>query len=70
MKLHKSLVCLLLSAISISPAFSGNIKPEKLKVISYNIRMGEADDGTNSWKYRYPASAMMIEDQKPEDIKK
>ncbi len=66
MKLHKSLICLLLSAISISPAFSGNIKPEKLKVISYNIRMGEADDGTNSWKYRYPASAMMIEDQKPD----
>ncbi|MCI1639869.1 MAG: endonuclease/exonuclease/phosphatase family protein [Bacteroidales bacterium] len=41
-------------------------KPETLTVISYNIRMGKADDGTNSWKYRYPASAMMITDQAPD----
>ena len=41
-------------------------KPADIKVISYNIRVGKADDGTNSWKYRYPASAMMIMDQKPD----
>ena len=41
-------------------------KTAGLKVISYNIRMGEANDGTNSWQYRYPASAMMIMDQKPD----
>ena len=40
--------------------------PAQLSVISYNIRMGEADDGTNSWTYRYPASAMMIMDQMPD----
>lgn len=40
--------------------------PVQISVISYNIRMGEADDGTNSWQYRYPASAMMIADQKPD----
>ena len=40
--------------------------PNELKVISYNIRNGEAKDGTNSWEYRYPASAMMIMDQKPD----
>ena len=41
-------------------------KTADINVISYNIRMGSADDGTNSWKYRYPASAMMIMDQKPD----
>lgn len=38
----------------------------ELKVISFNIRYGEADDGPNSWQYRYPATAMMINDQKPD----
>lgn len=37
-----------------------------LKVMSYNIRMGTVKDGTNSWEYRYPATAMMIQDQKPD----
>lgn len=37
-----------------------------LSVMSYNIRNGEAEDGLNSWKYRYVASAMMIDDQKPD----
>ena len=40
--------------------------PARISVISYNIRNGEAKDGTNSWEYRYPASAMMINDQKPD----
>ncbi len=37
-----------------------------LKVMSYNIRLGTAKDGTNSWEYRYPATALMLEDQKPD----
>ena len=37
-----------------------------LKVMSYNIRMGVAKDGTNSWEYRYPATAMMLKDQMPD----
>lgn len=41
-------------------------KPADINVISYNIRVGKANDGTNSWQYRYPASAMMIMDQKPD----
>lgn len=40
--------------------------PSSLKVISYNIRLGTANDGTNSWNLRYPASALMINDQKPD----
>lgn len=38
----------------------------ELKVMSYNIRMGSANDGTNSWAYRCPATIEMIEDQKPD----
>lgn len=37
-----------------------------LKVMSYNIRLGTAKDGTNSWEYRYPATALMLQDQKPD----
>jgi endonuclease/exonuclease/phosphatase family metal-dependent hydrolase len=28
--------------------------------------MGSAKDGTNSWEFRYPATALMLEDQKPD----
>ena len=40
-------------------------KPADINVISYNIRVGKANDGTNSWQYRYPASVMIM-DQKPD----
>lgn len=39
---------------------------QTLTVISYNIRLGEAKDGTNSWAFRYPASQMMVMDQLPD----
>ena len=51
------------------PALVCTAKPEGLSgitVMSYNIRSGEASDGTNSWQFRFPATAMMIEDQKPD----
>lgn len=41
-----------------------SMNAQDLKVISYNIRNSEAKDGTNSWVYRYAASAEMIQDQK------
>lgn len=37
-----------------------------LTVMSYNIRQASAQDGTNSWQYRYAASAMMIDELKPD----
>ena len=37
-----------------------------LKVMSYNIRLGSAQDGTNSWALRYAATGKMLEDQKPD----
>ena len=41
-------------------------EPKELKVMSYNIRLGVADDGTNSWQYRCPATIEMLKDQKPD----
>ena len=55
-------------AMSISQSVSakdGNESPE-LKVMSYNIRMGSANDGTNSWQFRFPATLEMLTDQKPD----
>lgn len=37
-----------------------------LRVVSFNIRNGEANDGTNSWIYRYPASVLMVREVKPD----
>lgn len=53
-------IFLTISAVACSP------KEEKIKVISYNIRLGVADDGENSWQYRCPATKAMIEDQQPD----
>ena len=36
---------------------------QDLKVMSYNISNSEADNGTNSWVYRYVATGDMIKDQ-------
>ena len=39
---------------------------DALKVMSYNIRLGSAQDGTNSWGLRYTATEEMLKDQKPD----
>ena len=39
--------------------------PAPLKVMSYNIRYGTADDGVYSWPCRQDAAVAMIEDQHP-----
>ena len=56
-----SLTVLLASSVSCS----GN-EDSTLKVISYNIRYGAADDGDNSWEFRRPASIAMLQEQDPE----
>lgn len=43
-----------------------NTLSDGLKVMSYNIRLGSADDKTNSWALRYTATGKMLEDQKPD----
>ena len=58
---------LFLAALMLLPAgLTAKKHSDQIVVISYNIRVGTASDGTNSWQYRYPASAMMIQDQKPD----
>ncbi len=58
-----------MAAVLMLPQFA-EAKKEKetpeLKVMSYNIRMGTANDGTNSWNMRFPATGMMLEDQAPD----
>ena len=44
------------------------LNAQDLKVISYNIRNSQSKDGTNSWIYRYAASAEMIQDQQADVI--
>lgn len=39
---------------------------KSLKVMSYNIRLGIADDGDNSWMYRRPATIAMLEKEAPD----
>ena len=65
----KKLAIILLAAMLLPLSIDAKKKSDKgydLKVMSYNIRMGIAKDGTNSWEFRYPATAMMIEDQQPD----
>lgn len=48
-------------AALIMPAFA--YSQHDIKIISYNIKNSEAQNGTNSWEYRYGASADMFLDQ-------
>ncbi len=67
----KKIVLFLAAAMFMLPqiveAKKENTTPE-LKVMSYNIRMGTADDGTNSWQFRYPATYEMLKDQAPDVV--
>ncbi len=60
---------ILIIAVIIMPliAFAKPPKaPSQVTLMSYNIRIGTAKDGTNSWSYRAPASVAMLEDQLPD----
>ena len=59
------LAFLLLFPCSLDARKSQEGVPE-LKVMSYNIRLGVANDGTNSWKYRCPATIEMLNALKPD----
>ena len=56
---------LIVAAGLLLPQFA-SAQSSELKVMSYNIRLGSANDGTNSWRYRCGATIDMIEDQKPD----
>ena len=68
MKMKKAFLCAIAAVLCASAVFAApkDKGPVKLTVMSYNIRNGEAKDGTNSWIYRAGASVEMIEDQAPD----
>ena len=58
---------MIVAALALLPQFA-SAQSSELKVMSYNIRLGSATDGTNSWMYRCPATLEMLEDQNPDVI--
>ena len=64
----KKLFLILAAFALFLPALSAKVEKEGVVAMSYNIRYGTAEDGTNSWQYRYAASAMMLDDQKPDVV--
>ena len=64
----KKFYCYLLAIMAIAAMApkTASAQENELKVMSYNIRMGTAKDGTNSWQFRCPATIEMLNDQKPD----
>ncbi len=65
----KKLLLILAAVMMVLPqAHAGekNEKSNELKVMSFNIRYGTAEDGTNSWNYRYAATYEMLKDEAPD----
>ena len=65
----KKFVLILAAALCLVPWISSAKKvsgPDTLSVISFNIRMGEGKDGTNSWQFRCPATIYMLRDKQPD----
>ena len=54
---------MLLAAALILPQLS---HAQEIKVMSYNVRLGSGEDGTNSWQFRAPMTIEMLEDQNPD----
>ena len=63
--MRKYLNMIIVAAAFLLPQFA-SAQSGELKVISYNIRMGSANDGTNSWVYRCGGTIEMLEDQMPD----
>lgn len=67
--MHMKRLTLLIMAVTFmlpQTIMAGKPENTELKVMSYNIRLGSANDGTNSWAMRYTATGEMLEDQKPD----
>ena len=64
-----SILTLLAAAGFTAAAFAAPVAdatPEgEAKIISYNIRLGVADDGANSWEHRREATLRMLEREAP-----
>ena len=63
--MHKIIFRFIVAASILLPQFA-SAQSGELKVMSYNIRLSSANDGTNSWMYRCGATLEMLADQKPD----
>ena len=63
--MRKCLNMIIVAAAFLLPQFA-LAQSGELKVMSYNIRLGSANDGTNSWRYRCGGTIELLEDQKPD----
>ena len=59
---------ILAAAVLLPLALCAKGEKEGIVAMSFNIRYGTAEDGTNSWQYRYPASAMMLDELRPDIV--
>lgn len=59
----KQLATILLAIFAFQATIAAN---EPLKVMSFNIRYGKANDGNNSWKFRYELVLKTITDYEPD----
>ncbi len=68
MKLRSTLLIAAVLLITAPLSLSARKTPAGITVMSFNIRVSDANDGTNSWEYRYPTSALMVLDRKPDIV--
>ena len=61
----KKLILAVAALAALLPATLSCKKAETFKVISYNIRLGTANDGDNAWENRKEATTAMLVDQDP-----
>ena len=59
------LFAVLTGVVSAQPDSAVAVPAGEAKIISYNIRLGVADDGSNSWENRREATIRMLEREKP-----
>ena len=59
------LLCMLASASAVANASSLR-HPEDLRVMTFNVRYGEADDGINAWPHRRDLMVRVIRDEHPD----
>ena len=61
----KKIILALAALAALLPATLSCKKAETIKVMSYNIRLGIANDGDNAWENRKEATPAMLADQDP-----
>jgi len=69
--MKRRLLLLLLPSILLSVALASDAKPPvplELRAMSFNIRLGEANDGANHWKLRKELVFGVIRDHKPDVV--